>query len=200
MDRTWDMNPGDGVALTLVVSRRALGDPRWVTRLPLLAAMALADHLRKFVSDSNTVTVKWPNDVQIDGRKVAGILIEALDDDRIAVGIGVNVKGTPGGLSPGSTVALTDAGVALDAADLVTTLAEAVVTHAELIDDDATLQLLAATLDTLGRDVRLELPDGRVVVGHATTIGESGSLIVAVDGQPTEFVAADVTHLRLAGK
>lgn len=197
MERTWVMDTGAGVAMTIVVSRRDLGAPRFLTRLPLLAAMTLAELLRDAVSQEHTVTVKWPNDVLLDGRKVAGILVESLDDDRLAIGIGLNLTGTPEGLASGTATALVEANVTLAPETVTGTLAGAVLARAADIDSDATRGLLAVSLDTIDRDVRLELPDGSVTVGRATGIGETGSLLVVVDGHVTEFVAADVTHLRL---
>lgn len=199
MERTWEMDPGAGLALSLIVSRRSLGEPRFLTRLPLVAAVALAEFVRQHASRDHTVTVKWPNDVLLDGRKVAGILVEALDDDRLAMGIGINLTGTPESLPRGAATSLADANVTIAAEDVVSSLARAILDHAADLDSDTVRKRLADSLDTLHRDVRLELPDGRVVVGRATGIGETGSLLVLVDGHPTEFVAADVTHLRLSG-
>jgi BirA family biotin operon repressor/biotin-[acetyl-CoA-carboxylase] ligase len=72
----------------------ALYPPRPVARWPeltLVAARAVADAL------GPEATIKYPNDVLIDGRKVAGVLAEA--SERVVVGIGINVGGTnwPGG-------------------------------------------------------------------------------------------------------
>jgi BirA family biotin operon repressor/biotin-[acetyl-CoA-carboxylase] ligase len=58
---------------------------RW-PELTLLAAHAVADAI------GQPATIKYPNDVLIDGRKVAGILAEA--SERVVLGIGINVGGT----------------------------------------------------------------------------------------------------------
>lgn len=200
MDRTWEMDPGAGIAMTIVISRNSVGDPHSVTRLPLLAAMALAELVQEHIAGENAVSVKWPNDVLLDGRKVAGILVETLDDDRVAMGIGINLTGTPTGLPRDTATALADVNVTLATDIVVSALAGAILGYAADLDSDAMRERLAAALDTIDRDVRLELPDGRVVVGRATGLGETGSLLVLVDGHVVEFVAADVTHLRLDGQ
>ncbi len=65
-------------------ARSSLRDPPWL--LSLRAGVAVADAL------DARAQLKWPNDVLIDGRKVAGILVEARPRERWAVlGIGVNV-------------------------------------------------------------------------------------------------------------
>ena len=76
--RTWTAPPGTALLLSLVV--REL-DPL----LPLRAGLAVADLA------GAAARVKWPNDVLVDGRKVAGILVEARPQEAWAViGIGIN--------------------------------------------------------------------------------------------------------------
>lgn len=199
MDRVWTMAPGAGVALTIVVSRTALGSPTHMTRLPLCVAVELARIIAEHASDSTRPTVKWPNDVLIDGRKAAGILIESLDTDRIAVGIGINISGVPAGLPPETVTSLSAEGIRLTAAAIVPVLAESVIRRAQELDDELLLGELTHANDTVGRQVQVELPDGRFVTGLATGLGSSGSLIVDTANGSEEFVAGDVTHVRLGG-
>ena len=77
--RTWTAPAGEGLLLSLVLHD-------WSELLPLAAAVAVAHT----VGDS--ALIKWPNDVLVDGRKVAGILVESRPQEGWAVlGIGVNV-------------------------------------------------------------------------------------------------------------
>jgi BirA family transcriptional regulator, biotin operon repressor / biotin---[acetyl-CoA-carboxylase] ligase len=77
--RAWTAAPGSAVLMSLVL--RELDE-----RLPLTAAVAIADALPV------EATIKWPNDVWIQGRKVAGILVEGRPQDGWAVlGVGLNV-------------------------------------------------------------------------------------------------------------
>jgi len=199
LDRVWSMSPGAGVALTVVVSRAALGSPVHMTRLPLCVAVELAKTIAEHASEDIKPTVKWPNDVLVGGRKVAGILIESLDTDRLAIGIGINISGVPDNLPAETVTSLSAEGVPLTAATIVPALADAVIRKAQNLDDDQLLAELSTAIDTIGRDVRIELPDGSFVAGRATGLGASGSLIVETPNGPHEFVAGDVTHLRLGG-
>ncbi len=199
MDRVWTMAPRAGVALTIVVSRTALGSPTHITRLPLCVAVELARIIAERASASTRPTVKWPNDVLIDGRKVAGILIESLDTDRLAVGIGINISGVPAGLPPETVTSLSAEGIGLTAAAIVPVLAESVIRRAQELDDELLLGELTHANDTVGRQVQVELPDGRFVTGLATGLGSSGSLIMDTANGSEEFVAGDVTHVRLGG-
>lgn len=77
--RTWTAPPGEALLLSIVLHE-------WPELLPLAAAVAVAETV------GGDAKIKWPNDVLIDGRKVAGVLIEARPHERwVVLGIGVNV-------------------------------------------------------------------------------------------------------------
>jgi BirA family transcriptional regulator, biotin operon repressor / biotin---[acetyl-CoA-carboxylase] ligase len=87
--RTWSSPPGKGIYATTLLTRAA----RDLALVPLEMANIVATFLReRFEIDAR---LKWPNDVLVDGRKIAGILIEArVQDDRafLIIGTGVNVE------------------------------------------------------------------------------------------------------------
>lgn len=91
LGRTWLAAPGSSLLLSIVL-RPAL-PPEELGRVTLLGAVALAETLAGLGLQPG---IKWPNDVQLGGRKVAGILAEAVwVGDRlgaVALGIGVNVR------------------------------------------------------------------------------------------------------------
>lgn len=77
--RSWTAPAGEGLLMSLVLRD-------WPELLPLVAAVAVAE------TAGDEARIKWPNDILIDGRKVAGILIEGRPQEGWAVlGIGVNV-------------------------------------------------------------------------------------------------------------
>lgn len=90
--RVWQMPQGN-LAATLLL-RPVKNSP---AQLSFAAALAVADMA---VEDApgHAVTVKWPNDVLVDGRKLSGILLEA-GDGWLAVGIGVNLAAAPEGMA-----------------------------------------------------------------------------------------------------
>lgn len=95
--RTWVAPPGSSVLMSVVV--RGLGDR--VTLLPLTAAVALCDVLEPWLDD---VAIKWPNDVWVARRKVAGILVEGRpQEDWAVLGMGVNVLTAADALPEGAT-------------------------------------------------------------------------------------------------
>lgn len=97
LDHKWLSPPGANVIMSAVLSVRGLS-PETVSTLPLVVGLAVARGLSPFVSRGQSLDskgsvpmLKWPNDVLIGGRKVAGILCE-LDGDKVIAGIGINVK------------------------------------------------------------------------------------------------------------
>jgi BirA family biotin operon repressor/biotin-[acetyl-CoA-carboxylase] ligase len=83
LGRAWADTGEDGVAATLVVPR---GPPE---RLAILAAVATAFAVEPLLQRS--VGIKWPNDIVVEGRKLAGILIEQVDEVAL-IGVGINVR------------------------------------------------------------------------------------------------------------
>src|SRR5437762_1802446 len=87
--RSWSSPAGKGIYATTLITRPAAELPL----VPLEMANIVATYLREvFAIDAR---VKWPNDVLVEGRKIAGILIEArLQSDRayMLIGTGINVE------------------------------------------------------------------------------------------------------------
>ena len=91
--RTWVSAPGRSLTLSVV----ARIDSEAFPLLPLVTAVAVCEACETVAKV--TCRIKWPNDVWICGRKVAGILIEARPQEGWAVvGIGLNVSSTAGDL------------------------------------------------------------------------------------------------------
>ncbi|MBT8471021.1 MAG: biotin--[acetyl-CoA-carboxylase] ligase [Marinicaulis sp.] len=69
-----------------------------IGELTFITGLAVAKTLNQ-LADRGDVKIKWPNDVLVDGRKIAGILLELVDDGAVAIiGIGVNIVSAPDGL------------------------------------------------------------------------------------------------------
>lgn len=91
MGRTWTSEPGAGLWLTLVEHPR---DASALDVMSLRVGLALAPVLDLFADAS--IRLKWPNDLYVGARKLAGILIEARWRDGVpewvAIGVGINVR------------------------------------------------------------------------------------------------------------
>jgi BirA family transcriptional regulator, biotin operon repressor / biotin---[acetyl-CoA-carboxylase] ligase len=180
--RAWVDRPGDALMFSLVL--RPPIAPVDAGLLPLIVAVGLADAFAPLTS--HDVHIAWPNDIIVDRRKVAGILMELSGDHErvgfIVAGMGINVRSspdipdarwTPGCLADvGATVSRTDLLVAvlgaLSARYRTFLLAGRSMT---LALDDGTLTGTGAGVDALGR-LRVKTRDGetRVAAGEVTGV------------------------------
>lgn len=94
--RAW-VDPAGNLAATLVM--RPEGGPAEAAQRSFVAALALSDALRALLGPGPRLALKWPNDVMLNGGKVAGILLESSGQggqvDYLAIGIGVNLAAVP---------------------------------------------------------------------------------------------------------
>jgi BirA family biotin operon repressor/biotin-[acetyl-CoA-carboxylase] ligase len=200
--RTWVSPPGKNLYLSVIL--RPHLPPARAPELTLVAGVALAETLRE---GGVPARIKWPNDVVVEGAKLAGILTElATEGDRVAfvvLGIGVNLNVTaadfPAELRGIATSAREVRGHevprALFAAALLTRLEEWLERH----EDDGFDPVREAALelsDTVGRVVRVQ-EDGRSVEGRAVDIDGDGALVIeTAAGQRERVISGDVVRLR----
>lgn len=88
LDHKWVSSPKTNLLMSAVVSAAEL-DPAQLATLPLVAGLAVVRAVKTMV-ETDAVKLKWPNDVLIGNRKVAGILCER-HGEKIVIGIGLNV-------------------------------------------------------------------------------------------------------------
>lgn len=193
LGRQW-VAPRDTTLAVSVLLHRDAGDLGWI---PLLAGVAMRRAVSGLVSAP--VTLKWPNDVQVSGLKVSGLLAELVPGG-VVVGAGLNLTMTAEQLPTPTATSLTlqgaDADGLLDRA-LAAYLGELRRLFAMLDRDAPALRTaVAEACDTIGRSVRVELPGGGELLGVARRLDEQGRLVVAADGIEHAIAAGDITHLR----
>lgn len=203
--RAWDTERGNLAASLLCVFEPA---PEAPATLGFVAGLALIDALQATAATLRTapegehgrrLALKWPNDLLLDGAKLAGILLEGVaiapGRQAVVVGIGVNVVRAPAG-TPYAATSLAEAGVTVTAEALFSALAEAWVGHAETWREgrgfpairDAWLSRAAGLGAPIGVDI-----DGTVRRGTFETIDEGGRLVVrGGDGTMDTITAGDV--------
>jgi BirA family transcriptional regulator, biotin operon repressor / biotin---[acetyl-CoA-carboxylase] ligase len=197
--RTWSAPPGSSLLLSLVV--RPVVPAASLPLLPLLTGLVLAETVARHLPEAQ-VALKWPNDLLVDDRKAAGILVEGAGGAAV-VGVGINVdwRGVPRPEELAASISLAEAaGADVDRWRL---LAGVVGVFSRRYDQWQ--ELPAAFLDgyrqrcaTLGRDVRVTTFAAGTVEGEATEVDRAGALIVRTDSGPVAVNAGDVEHLRPA--
>lgn len=203
--RSWIGLPGQQLYLSVIL--RLPLEPRDAPQLVSLAAVAVAEALARWEVDAR---IKWPNDLQVQGKKISGILLELAATPRgvefLVAGIGVNLEGRREELPQ-------------DIRDRTTTLEEA---SGRRIPRDEVAAAILQRLDhwlerlasegfeairlryvelsaVLGERVRM-IEAERVIEGEAVGVDEAGALLVQVEGGGVErFLTGDVTSLRMDG-
>lgn len=94
--RAWDSSSGN-LMTTLYLPHAP--EPKQAGQLAFVAGLALETTVRHFIGEGASVSLKWPNDVLIDGKKASGILLESTQQDPqrrwLAIGLGLNLATHP---------------------------------------------------------------------------------------------------------
>jgi BirA family biotin operon repressor/biotin-[acetyl-CoA-carboxylase] ligase len=199
LGRTWQAPPGSSLLVSVLVEADTVTDLR-----PLVtpaAALAAADALRSLAGID--ARLKWPNDLVVGDRKLAGLLAEVVGSrPTVVVGMGCNVSwpSFPDDLADIATSCNLLSDRPVDRADLLVewlTRYDVLLTQLETAAGRAALRDgYADRSATLGRRVRVEM-SRRAFEGVATGVLEDGTLEVTRDDGVREAVAAgDVIHLR----
>jgi len=165
-------------------------------------ALAAADACRDVTGVEPVL--KWPNDLLVGGRKLAGVLAEAEFTGgalvAVIVGIGINVA-WPGPDEAAGTC-LDDVGATAQPVDrraLLERMLGALGARRALLDDASGRRVLAdearRRCATLGQVIRVVLP-GEELTGLAAAIDDEGRLVVETASGPRRVSAGDVVHLR----
>jgi BirA family transcriptional regulator, biotin operon repressor / biotin---[acetyl-CoA-carboxylase] ligase len=183
--RSWTAPAGSALLASLVVR-----DPPAL--LPLVAAVAAAEAI--MAAAGLDAAIKWPNDVLVDGRKVAGILAEGRPQERWAVlGIGVNVAVEPEAFPPELRATAGTLGLARRDVDDVLERLLAALERWLAAGPVATLEAFRARDALAGREIAWSSGTGRAV-----GVDDGGRLLVELTGGGRAALDAGEVHLARA--
>jgi BirA family biotin operon repressor/biotin-[acetyl-CoA-carboxylase] ligase len=179
--RTWDAPRGSSL-LASWVFRPAPAEPGVFV---LLAGVAIARALERL--GAHDVLLKWPNDVELGHKKVAGVLAHATTDPEggsLVLGIGVNVHQVPSDFSSvlratGTSLAI--AGLALDRLSLLATLSAELDRIAHPDERAGALAEWRRRAIVLGRQVEVTRDGAPVLRGVARDVADDGALLVGAE-------------------
>jgi BirA family biotin operon repressor/biotin-[acetyl-CoA-carboxylase] ligase len=197
--RSWEGVRHGQIIMSVGIGADGVDEQHWGL-VPLLAGVAAVDTLAPAGIDAG---LKWPNDVLVDGAKIAGILAEVASPQPVIVlGIGLNVAVRPEEIGQPQATSVYQLGVEADRTDLVrdllTRLGERIAQW-RTGGTDALLDDYRARSATLGARVRAQLPGGRDIVGTAEGIDAQGRLCIGTETGSEVVSAGDIVHLRPAG-
>jgi BirA family biotin operon repressor/biotin-[acetyl-CoA-carboxylase] ligase len=196
----WFSPPGSGlyVSVVLAPARARVDPPRATLVLTLAAGVAIAEGIT--AATGLRPDLKWPNDLQVARRKLAGILAEGAAGQRVVLGYGINILATafPPELRDRTTSLESELGRAVDRADvLVETLVALSARYEDLLDGrfDAILDAWRTlSPSAAGRRVSWTTNAGHLS-GVTAGIDDHGALLVRVDEGIERVVAGEVVWL-----
>jgi BirA family biotin operon repressor/biotin-[acetyl-CoA-carboxylase] ligase len=201
LSRSW-FSPTGGIWMSLLLK------PTWPTSHQILT-LAFAAAVTRAVYNVTKISslIKWPNDLMIRSRKVAGMLAEATYEGNklhhLIVGIGVNANINtmrfPGTIRRTSTSLSRELGRDIDRNLLTRRIIEEMDHSYRRFESGHTAELLEEArrlCSTLGRKVRVTTTEGRFIC-EALDLGDDGQLMARLNsGAVIPLYAADVAHLR----
>jgi BirA family biotin operon repressor/biotin-[acetyl-CoA-carboxylase] ligase len=198
LDRGWEAPARAGILLSVLLRPRV--DVAAWPLIPLLTGLAVVEAV--LAVGQVEASLKWPNDIIVDGLKIGGVLAERVDD-AVVVGIGLNVSTRRDELPVDTATSLALIGGATDREIIAKEVLRALARRYTAWHDTggATESVIPAyreRCETIGHHVEVELPGGQAVTGLASGIDDSGRLIVRNDstGDEQAWLVGDVTHVR----
>lgn len=195
LGRVWVSPPEKSLAISVLVRPHgwSMENFGW---LPLIAGLAMCRAVASALPN-RSVILKWPNDVQVDGKKISGILSELLPDaSGVVIGAGINLTLTREELPIEAATSLSLEGSEISPDDFLDSyLAEL---QGLIASPNEVADLVRAECATIGQSVKAIFPNDTEVFGEAVGIDDSGRLLISVPGEPQLLAvsAADIQHLR----
>ncbi|CAM3807304.1 biotin--[acetyl-CoA-carboxylase] ligase [Smaragdicoccus niigatensis] len=200
--REWVSPPQAQIAMSMLlrIPEVPASELGWI---PLLTGIAVTDALRS-VAEVDAV-LKWPNDLLINDKKVAGILAEMAGvgkDAAVVVGLGLNVSLKADELPvPEATSLVLEEAECTDRTTLIRAILRSFgdwYTRWENADFTSTAlaPAYAERCSTIGANVRAELPSGDLLQGRALGVDSAGRLQIDTDKGIATVTAGDVRHVR----
>ncbi len=202
--RKW-ISPKGGIWFSIILQPKF--DISITTLFPIASALALSNAFEKTLEISPEL--KWPNDLTIKGKKVAGMLVDvSLESNRIenlVLGVGINfdvdvkqiekiLRGTSNFYGVAS---LSEQKKKVKPIQLVQTFLVEFEKIYELLNTKQTKKIISEWTkrsSTIGKNVELETRDGKIK-GKAIKIDEDGALVVSSNNKQIRIIAGDITHV-----
>lgn len=202
--RKW-ISPKGGIWFSIILHPKF--NISTTTLFPIASSLALAIALEKTFKISPEL--KWPNDITIKGKKLAGMLVDvSLESNKIenlVLGVGINfdvdvkhieknLRGTPNFYGVAS---LNGQKSKIKPVELVQSFLLELEKIYELLDSKQTKKIISEWTkrsSTIGKNVRLDTIDGEIK-GKAMRIDEDGALVVSNKNSTNRVVAGDITHV-----
>jgi BirA family biotin operon repressor/biotin-[acetyl-CoA-carboxylase] ligase len=193
--RSWYAPPGSALLLTYLLRPAA----NYLPRVGMLGALAVCEALEAV--GARDLTIKWPNDVHLGGRKICGVLPEACwQADRllgVALGIGINVRVNFADPALAARAVSLEPALkrSVDRAELLAALLERLDDWRVRLQDSVLFSAWRARLNVFGRVVMVNV-SGAALSGTAEAVDETGALLLRLeDGKLERVIAGDLNFV-----
>jgi BirA family biotin operon repressor/biotin-[acetyl-CoA-carboxylase] ligase len=201
LDRTWQSPPGSNLYTSMILRPKI--EPAMAPQITLMAGVAVAELLSGYCPGD--VSIKWPNDVLLRGKKVCGILTEmkaaAGRVDFIILGIGLNINMNHQDFDPSLRGAATslkiETGVVYDRLDVVSKLFDFIEKWYKVFLSTGFIGLRDTWLrhaDILGKRIKVVFKD-EFQTGIVTGIDDDGTILMKDENGVSQKVVAGDVHL-----
>lgn len=200
--RVWSSEKGSTISMSLLL--RPTFSPSVAPKLTLLMALAVAEVLHHLTDQK--VSIKWPNDVLVNGKKVCGILTEMSAEmdciNYVVIGVGINVNNTefPEEIAATATSLLNEVGNRMGRTDIIINVMDFFEYYYGLFEEHQDLSdfvnLYDSYLINRNKEVRVLDPKGEYT-GTAQGINDNGELIV--QKEDGTFVRVDSGEVSVRG-
>lgn len=204
LDRKW-ISPKGGIWLSIILHPKF--DISVITLFPIASALALSNAIEKTLNIKSEL--KWPNDITIKGKKVAGMIVDAsLESNKIEnliLGVGINfnvdikqiekiLKDTPNFYG---VTSLSEQNKTIKPVLLVQSFLMELEQMYNLLNAGNTRKIIrdwTKKSSTIGQKVTLHTDDGKIT-GKAIKIDDDGALVISVNNKNRRITSGDITHI-----
>ncbi len=191
-DRAWESSEG-GLWFTMIL--RPEEHPSEVSFLNIVAGVAVAKAIEEFIDIDPSL--KWPNDILVNNKKVCGILSEMKGEldrvDYVLLGVGLNSNNR---VNVDGSISLSEIESKKINRALILKLILNYFDELRNKDNSEIVKEWVKRSSTIGRKVKVEMPD-ETFDGEAIDLDENGALVVKKkDGKKEKVLSGDVVHLR----
>lgn len=186
LDRKW-YSPEGGIYLSVILF------PEKPLLIPVLAGVAICETF--YNNYDITLGIKWPNDILLNGKKVAGVLVEIVDSVVImGIGINLNIVEFPDELKDIASSIFLETKKRLDKMMVYNDLSREIEELYQMLKNNQANEIIQKWRNytiMFGKNVVIETPE-KVVTGRAIDISGNGALVIALpDGRIERVLAGD---------
>ena len=204
MGRSWSSPAGTGIFMSLCIKPEIAVEK--ASMITLVTAVSICDAIEELYPINTTI--KWPNDIVINSKKISGILTEMSSDmDGIkyiisGIGINVNNKEFPDDIKDMASSILLETGILADRAKLIAAVIYHFYRNMNIFLKTGNMSGLKENYENhlvnIGKDVQILDPKG-IYQGIALGIDETGALLVNAEGKIKRIISGEVSVRGLYG-